>query len=209
MPLITEISPTKKGDRYSIFLDGKFAFSVGEYVLLKYKLKENQNINDEGIQEIVLEENKEYLKERSLRFIGSRPRSKKEVTDKLNEILYKRLSNSPGHSDSIRKNLIDATLGFLKKYDYLNDSNFAKWLVEQRVNQGKGPLFIKQDLFKKGIDQKLVEQQLSAINFSQVLDKERFKADRKYAKVVDERKKREKITRYLLSKGFTYEHLTD
>lgn len=209
MPLITVITPTKKGDRYSIFLDGKFAFSLGEYVLLKYKLKENQNLNEEGIQEIVFEENKEYLKERALRYVSSRPRSEKEVTDKLNEILYKRLSNFQGHSETLAKNLVDSTLEFLRKYDYLNDKAFVKWLVEQRVNQGKGPMFVKQDLFQKGISSKLAEQALSVVDFTQALKKEYSKALKKYAKEEDGHKRKNKLTRYLVSKGFSYDQIEE
>lgn len=211
MPLITSIVPTKKEGRQSIFLDGKFAFSVGDYVLVKYKLAKNLNFLPEHIEQVLLEENKEYLKEKALGYLSYRPRSEKEVLDKLNTVLSLRLSKSIHvegvNLPNIYSQILDYTFVFLKKYDYLNDEKFAEWLIEQRLRQGKGPLFIKQDLYQKGIDRELAERFLSEVDFSKTLQKEFKKALKKYSKEENEYKRKSKITRYLVSKGFSYDQI--
>ena len=207
MPLISKIEPTKKGGRFSIFLDNEFAFSVNDYVLGKYKLVEGANLLPKQIELVVLEENKEYLKEKALNYLGFRPRSEKEVFTKINEVLPKRLSKSLKVSNlnipKLYSLIIDSTLDFLKKYDYLNDEAFAKWLIEQRLAQGKGPMFIKQDLYQKGINKELSEQVLKEVDFTKALQK----ALKKYTKIENEYKRKSSITRYLVSKGFSYDQI--
>ncbi|NCT55440.1 hypothetical protein GW755_01200 [bacterium] len=211
MPLISKVEPTKKGGRFSIFLDNDFAFSVSDYVLGKYKLTEGSNFVPEQIELVVLDENKEYLKEKALNYLGFRPRSEKEVFNKINEVLSKRLSKSLKVSSlnipKLYSQIIDSTLEFLKKYDYLNDEAFAKWLVEQRVTQGKGPMFIKQDLYQKGINKEISEASLEQVDFSKALNKEYLKATKKCAKIENEYKRKSSITRYLVSRGFSYDQI--
>ena len=46
MPIITKITTqTKRTDRYNIFIDEKYAFSVAEEVLLKFQLKKGKEID--------------------------------------------------------------------------------------------------------------------------------------------------------------------
>lgn len=96
---------------------------------------------------------------------------------------------------------------FLKKYNYINDLDFAKWLVEQRSKQGKGKLFIKQDLFKKGVLPDIINSVLSSIDSESSITLVYKKALRKYLSETDVYKKKQKIYRYLLSKGFSYEEI--
>ena len=46
MPTITKITTqTKRTDRYNIFIDEKYSFSVDEDVLLKFQLKKGKEID--------------------------------------------------------------------------------------------------------------------------------------------------------------------
>lgn len=53
MPNITKITTQKKRkDRYNIFVDEKYAFSVDEEVLLKFQLKKGMELDDLLLAEI-------------------------------------------------------------------------------------------------------------------------------------------------------------
>jgi len=232
--VITKLVPQKRGSRFNIFIDGKFAFGISVFIATKYKLSENKQVSDQDILNIYKEEQVEYLKQKALDYLGARPRSEKEVKDKLkskltaskigfnypkailtngqhatglnkvNEPIFNVNSNSKLDLESMLIEIIEEVINFLKKYDYLNDVKFASWLCEQRLNQGKGERFIKQDLFKKGIDKKVIEQVMKELDTKSSLDASYKKALKKYSKDPDDYKKKQKIYRYLLSRGFSY-----
>ena len=53
MPTITKITTQKKRtDRYNIFLDEKYAFSVDEAVLLKFQLQKGKEIDSFVLSQI-------------------------------------------------------------------------------------------------------------------------------------------------------------
>ena len=217
MTQVTQISPTqKRKDRFSVYLEGKFAFAVSEFILNKYKLKERTELSSIQVEEIVFEENLEYLKSKALDLLSRRPRSEKEVVDKLKLTLSKRISSPPRHPEGgsfrpkdLERHLVEKVVSFLKKYNYLDDKEFAHWLVEQRLRQNKGPLFIKQDLFKKGIDKELAKEVLESLDIKKALDKAYIKALSKYSKESDVYKRKQKIYSYLLRQGFLHEEVQD
>jgi len=47
MAIITNVSTQKQKKRYNIFLDGQYAFSVSENILIKKRLFKGTNLTDE------------------------------------------------------------------------------------------------------------------------------------------------------------------
>lgn len=215
--LITKLVPQKRGSRFNVFIDDKFAFGVSAFVATKYKLSENTHLSSEEYLNIYKDEQIEYFKQKSLDYLSARPRSEKEVRDKLKSKVKTNNKQQPtpyfSHpelvSGSLNSEIIDEVITFLKKYDYVDDTKFAKWLVEQRQNQGKGPQFIKQDLYKKGVDKNVINQVVKNLDSSGVIEKTYEKALKKYAKETNEYKKKQKIYRYLLTKGFSYDEINN
>lgn len=114
--------------------------------------------------------------------------------------------------DTVVKSIFETaknnTIKFLKKYNYLNNKDFAKWLTEQRLKQGKGKLFIKQELVKKGISADIIISILSSIGTESSINLVYQKALKKYLKEPDKNKKKQKMCRYMLSKGFSYNEIS-
>lgn len=113
--------------------------------------------------------------------------------------------------DTVAENIFTTsknnTIEFLKKYNYVNNVDFANWLVSQRVSQGKGKLFIKQDLLKKGVSFETISNVLNNIDTKESIKQVYKKALKKYAKENDKYKQKQKIYKYLLSKGFSYDEI--
>lgn len=81
----------------------------------------------------------------ALRFLSYRPRSEKEVRDKL---VRKKAS----------KEIIEKVVAKLKVQKFLNDEEFAKWWIEQRTQfKPRSLKFIKFELKHKGISDDLIE----------------------------------------------------
>lgn len=88
---------------------------------------------------------------RVLRFLNFRPRSEKEVREYLKNILKLNVSN-----------MSDRIVAKLKQQKFLNDEEFAKWLVRSRTEfKPKGERFIRLELQQKGIDKRIIDTVLS------------------------------------------------
>ena len=138
---ITKIEQQKNNkERVNIYIDDKFAFGLMMEIKYKYDLQENMEIDEEYIQKVLREEELSKAKDQALKFLTYRQRSEKEIIDKLKK---------KGFEESI----IDDTLNYLKKYKLVDDMEFAKAFMKDKINLNKfGPIRIKHELYKKGID---------------------------------------------------------
>ena len=159
MPVITKIARQKNNnERYNLYLDEKYAFSVDEAVLVKYQLTKGKVLEAFTIDEMVFDDEVRKAYNKAIQFLSYRMRSEQEVKDKL-------LASDFGEAvvlEAIRK---------LYEHGFLNDETFTKALVAtQKKNAKKGPRAIKVELKKKGIGQELQDKVLSAYTEEEQVD---------------------------------------
>lgn len=150
MPEITKIARQKNNaERYNIYLDDKYAFSVDENVLVQFQLTKGKVLEDWSIDEMIFEDEVRKAFNRALHFLTFRMRSEFEVKKKL-------LDADFGEAvvlEAIQK---------LKSLGFLNDETFSKALLNtQKATGKKGPKSIRQEMRKKGIDKDLQEEIIS------------------------------------------------
>ncbi|NLW21900.1 MAG: hypothetical protein GXY88_01375 [Tissierellia bacterium] len=144
--IITKIETQKNKERVNIYLDGKFAFSISTEIKYKYNLKENMEIQEDFINKILMEEEQLRANNYALSYLSYRSRSKKEIVDKLKE---------KGFEDWIIQNCLD----YLEGYGYVNDREFAKAFMRDKINMNKyGPQRIRYELYKKGISKEIIDK---------------------------------------------------
>lgn len=137
----------------------------------------------------------------TLRFLSYRPRSEKEVVDYLVEKSKKAENLTPEITQEILKKI--------KEYKFINDFEFAKFWIEQRSKFKRKPIrVIEYELNQKGINKDIVEEILGEFDIKE-LDLENAKklAARKldFYRGLDPKKRREKVTGFLLRRGFSYD----
>ena len=89
---------------------------------------------------------------KALHFLSFRPRSEKEIRDKL-------LSNKAPEE------IVERVITSLKEHKFLNDEDFARWFIEQRLRfRPKSLNFIKLELKQKGIDSEIIDEAISSLN---------------------------------------------
>ena len=122
---------------------------------------------------MVLVTTSDYLTDKALRLLSYRPRSIREITQRLTK------TNADTNTiNRVINNLIDQNL--------LNDQEFAKWWVEQRVKfRPRGNFALTQELAQKGIAREIIESVLLSPA-----------AERQLAKKLPKEKR--------LSRGFSY-----
>jgi len=90
----------------------------------------------------------------------------------------------------------------LKELNYINDEEFSEaWVRHRSLTSPKGKFQLEQELRRKGVSSRNREKALEEYDEKQVLTDV---ALRKWNKLreTDQKKKREKLMRFLLSRGF-------
>ncbi len=196
MNIITKIEGQKRNkDRANIYIDNDYAFSLSCELVYKEGLKVNEKIDIEKIKAIAKKDNYLKCKNTALRIVEKTFKSEKELKDKL---ILKGYDNEA----------IDKTISFLKEYNFLSDNNYAKMYVKDKSRvQGKNK--IKFDLIKKGINDNIIEEEISNIDREDEREGAYNLAVKKYNTIAkrenDKFKLSQKLYRFLLSKGYDYD----
>ena len=179
----------KQKDRYSIFVEGKYAFSLSESALIEHGLANGIELTKEQVRDFKQLSADDKLYQRALRYVALRLRSKWEV-----EFYLQRKGASPA--------LIDSILNKLSNVDLINDEKYAHSFVHDRtLLRPTSRRKLIAELKKKRISSDIIERVLS--------DEE---VDEQSAlQAIIERKKRQskyqddlKLMQYLARQGFGY-----
>lgn len=209
MPQISEITKQKKRERFNVFLDGRFAFSISNYSLLENKLSVGTILDEDKINHILAKEQIGNLTDLAVKFLSFRPRSEKEVKDYLTKKIA--IKNEIKFSDAQVSPLISQVINKLKRYKYINDEEFASWLLNSRLKSAspRSLRLIKAELKIKGIDPQIIEiVSQKTPNESKQAKKALSKKIKRWEnlKVLEFKKK---AYAYLLSRGFDFESIKD
>ncbi|CAH0347636.1 recombination regulator RecX [Bacillus sp. CECT 9360] len=194
MPQITKITTQKKRkDRYNIYLDEEYAFSVDEEVLLKFQLKKGTDIDEFNLADIQYYDEIQKAFTLALNYLSHRMRSESEIRTYLKK-------------KEMVEPVIQETVHKLYNYNYLDDSAFAEAFVRTQINSGnKGPIIIRQELKEKGVSEKNIVQALLQYSFDIQEEHTRKMAEKSIAKEknISERALKQKLEQTLLRKGFS------
>ncbi|MCI6691609.1 MULTISPECIES: recombination regulator RecX [unclassified Clostridium] len=196
MNVITKIEVQKRNkDRSNVYIDNDYAFSLSNELVYKEGLKLNEKIDIERINAIAKEDNYIKCKTTALRIVEKSYKSEKELVDKL---ILKGYDN-----ESINK-----TMDVLKEYNFINDENYVKMYVKDKLKQ-VGKKKIKYDLAKKGISDKIIDEEIYNIDSEYEKNTAYNLAIKKYNTIAkreaDRFKLSQKLYRFLLSKGYSYD----
>lgn len=196
MNVITKIEVQKRNkDRSNVYINNDYAFSLSNEIVYKEGLKINEKIDIERIKAIAKEDNYIKCKTTALRIVEKSNKSEKELIDKL--ILK-------GYD----KEAIDKTMKVLKEYNFINDENYVKMYVKDKVKL-VGKKKIKYDLAKKGIKDKIIDEEIYNIDSEEERNTAYNLAIKKYNTIAkretDRFKLSQKLYRFLLSKGYGYD----
>lgn len=133
-------------------------------------------------------------KSHALRYLSYRDRSKWELT----QYLEKKEHSHP---------VIQQTLNYLTKLNYVNDQRFAMEWGRFRIEKKKfGRNRLSLELLKKGIDKETLENTVNSLyEDNPEIDIAKQCARKKFAslKGVEEEKKKRRLVQYLQRRGFT------
>jgi regulatory protein len=187
---ITDIKQqVKRKDRYSVFVDGKYSFSLSEDGLLTQGLKIGKKMSDEELA--IVKDNAIIDKGvyRVLDLISRRSRSRWEIEDYL-----KRKDYTPEEIDSIT--------GRVDEKGYINDLDFAKrWIESRRLLKPTSKRKLTMELRQKRIAEDTIKQVLEddPTSEQEVLE-ELIARKRRQTRYKDD----QKLIAFLARQGFNY-----
>ncbi|WP_066298876.1 recombination regulator RecX [Bacillus sp. FJAT-29937] len=196
MPTITKISVQEKNkDRYNIFLDDKYAFSVDEDVIIKHSLKKGMELDAFSLSEIAYQDDIRKAYNRAIQYLSKRMRSEKEVRQYLAE-------------KDVDEMIIREVIHKLYEYRFLDDKEFAIAFVRTAMNTtDKGSRIIRGELREKGISEDLIDLAMKEYSFE-----EEFEAALKLSEKFVQKNSRDsfrvmkrKLEQMLYRKGYSME----
>lgn len=190
---ITLIKTQKRKGRYNIYLDGKYAFPVGEDVLIRFALSKGRELTTEDIENIQEADNTSKAYQKALNYLAHQLRTKKEVHDHLRQ-------------NGISDKDIEQTISKLTEMDLIDDLQYARSYVRTMAKTAdKGPTVIINKLKQKGVQATNIEEALTEFpEEQQVLNGvNAAKKSVRHFHGESFRTKNNKIRQQLLQKGFS------
>jgi regulatory protein len=131
----------------------------------------------------------------ALRFLSYRPRSEKEIRDKL-------------RTKQIGPQIIEKIIFKLKEKKFINDEEFARMWIENRNRfKPRSMRLIKLELKQKGISRDLIEKLVDNSSEDDDLKQAKKLAEKKIDKFrkLSKQEIYQKLGRYLAAKGFSWD----
>ena len=145
---------------YELKLDNENIIFTYEEVILKFELLINREIDNKKLKEI--EKLNDYYKcyYTAIKSIKKKSYSRKELFKKL--------------KDEFEEYLVNEVLDNIEKLGYIDDKSFANSYINRQITTtNHGPIRIVRDLEDKGIDKKIIEQEMTA--YTDDIEKEKIK----------------------------------
>lgn len=192
---VTDIKAQVKHEgRYSIFVDGRYSFSLSENELLNIGIQIGQDFDEKGLEDLKNKAVEDKAMMRAYDLLARRPRSTWELKD------YLKRKDYPSE-------LIDKILNVLSEREYLDDEKFAKaWVENRRLLKKTSQRRLRLELQQKHISPDII---------ARVLEKDETNEKQVIREVVAKKstqsryKDKEKLIAYLLRQGFNYGDIKD
>ena len=196
MGTITAIQPQRRRGRFNILVDGVFKIAVSEKVVVDQKLAVGRDLDEAKLTETALAEDRQKALASALRLLESRPRSEREITDRL-----KQRDCTP--------ETITAVIQKLREHGFVDDVQFtAAWIESRARTQPGGRYKLKQELIEKGIAKSTIDEAIGEISEDTEIELAKKALSKRSATIpADKDERRAAYARdaaYLARRGFTW-----
>jgi len=181
----------KRQDRYSVYVDGAYAFSLSEAGLIDSKLVSGQELSGEQLKELKQAAGLDKAYSNALRYVVMRSRSEWELQD-----YFRR--------KGVDREAAEQIVVRLRRLDLLNDRTFAEaWVSNRRLLKNVSKRRLQLELRQKHVASDIIEQVLA----------EDEADERSILRQLIEKKRtrypdRQKLMQYLMRQGFGYDDIT-
>ncbi len=198
---ITRIESQKKNPRRkNIYADGEFMIGVSDETLLRAGLRTGDEIDEGRIRALARDEEISGVRKAALRFLSHRPRTAREIRDKLR-------SEEFGDAD------IEQTINSLKQSGLVNDADFARMYISDALSaKATGKNLLRRKLLLLGVEKEIVDQALRNAFATVDQEAEALEAGRQFLKKslathkpAQPHRIRQRLANFLARRGFSWD----
>ncbi len=148
---VTSIEVLKKGI-FTVLLDASTTLTLAKEIALATDLKVGSELTPEEVLELNSADRRYRAHEAALRYLSYRPRSEKEVKDRLRRAGFK-------------KEIVEPELEKLKELSLINDTAFAtSWKDGREASRPRSRRMMGMELRRKGIPGDVVARVVSSVD---------------------------------------------
>ena len=193
---LTAAEPRRKG-LVQLYLDGEEAVKLDREVFLRAGLRPGDQISDEELHQLILDSDARRAKEKALYLLEHRNHSKRELTEKIART-------------AASWEAAEAAAGQMEELGLVDDQAYARDRArEMFLRKRWGPLRVKQELRRKGIDGELIEELLEEYRQRDegglVAENVRAVLETKYSGWREDEKQRRRAFAALQRRGYFHE----
>ena len=196
--VVTDIIEVTKA-KSRVFLDGEFAFVLYKGELRLYKLRKDEEVSEETVNEIMTTLLPKRAKKRSLMLLEKKDYTEMELRRKLQDGEYPQKA-------------IDEAIDYVKSFRYIDDERYCRAYINCYASKwSKQQITMK--LLTKGIDKRLANavydellQEGQLVCNEEELIREILRKKHYNPQSADS-KQRQKLYQHLLYKGFSMEQI--
>ena len=189
---------TRYNDRIIVKLDDKSVFRVPEDAFVLNPLHVGQTVSLDEIENYDVKMRLQEAKDAAFKLLSFRMRSIAEMRKRLKEKSFSQIE-------------IDHVIDKLTKLNYLNDVEFGKAFVKEKIKNKKiGPKAIKSELFPHQLSPDFVDELIESVYKKyKINDLITFHLKRKKIKKNTQMNKSDlsRLNNYLLRKGFEWDNI--
>ena len=188
---ITNITQqVKRADRYSVFIDGKYSFSLSEGALLQEKLASGQELDEVQLQRLKEASASDKAYGNALRYAAMRPRSEWEIETYLRR-------------KQVEEPVAEVIIERLRGLGFINDQTFAEtWVANRHLLKSTSKRKLQLELKQKHVASSIID---AVLREDEVDERESLRqlVAKKQARYPD----KIKFMQYLARQGFGYDDI--
>lgn len=190
--IITSLERQQRRRRVNVFLDGRFALALSLDLAAERALHTGMPLSEADLLALRQAEARQRAYEAALRLLAYRPRSEREMRQRLARRGFER-------------SRIDETVERLRRLAYLDDDAFARYWTESRDQLSpRSRRLIQQELRLKGIDAETATEASTAVSDDDAAYRAAARRLRPLAGL-DFPSFRDRLGGFLRRRGFSYE----
>lgn len=196
MGVVTKIiEQNNNKERVNIYIDHEFFAGVHKEVVYKFRIEEGVQVDKEKLALLIYDENLRSAKNKAFNILARTMQSEMLLRDKLSKEGY-------------QEEIIDNVIEILKDYKMIDDEEYAKNYVRNKMNNNKyGKKRIIFELTKRKISEDIINKAISEIEDEKIYENAVYLAKKKLRSIKDKERNKiyQKLSQYLAYKGYDYE----
>ncbi len=192
---VTRVSPQQAtAERMNIYLDDRYAFSMSLRALGEHPVSVGDQLEESDVARLRDADEPDRAVASALNLLAHRGRSERELRQRLRMKGY-------------TAGAIDAAIGKVVDWGYLDDERFAAAWVEQRqAGKPRSRRALANELREKGVAREIVETTLEEAEIDEIADAQRLAADKwRKDEGLDPDKRRQRTAAFLARRGYGWD----